>query len=294
MSTIKDVAKLAGVSFKTVSRVINETESVSPVIQGKVRRAIDELGYVPNLSARDLRGQPTSIAFIYDNPNDHYIIQLQHGMLEECRNRDYEVVIHPCNSKSTDIATELLGVVRRAKIGGLLLAPPVSEMSEIVSLVQKADVPFVRIISGSSAPDDLSPCVFIDDRRAAYDITRHLIELGHERLAFLGGEPEHKSTGERFSGFLQAIEESGLRFDDKLSIEGQYSFESGVERMDLLFERRTRPTAVFACNDEIAAGAIFAAGMANVDVPAALSISGFEDSPFSRQSRAQYHDGPAG
>ena len=283
MPTIKDVAKVAGVSFKTVSRVINKVDTVSPELRERVQSAIAELGYEPNLSARDLRGRPTSIAFIYDNPNSHYIIELQKGILAECRDRGYELVIYPCDSKSPDIINEILRVRRRANVGGLVLAPPLSETSEVISALVENGVAFVRVVSGSEVPDTLSPCVHVDDRYAAFNITKHLIENGHERIAFLSGDPEHGSTGERLNGFRDAFRDSGLEVDSSLIIDGQYSFESGVERTRYLLELDERPTAVFACNDEIAAGTLFAARMSDVEVPDDLSIAGFEDSPFSRQ-----------
>ncbi|MDH5617264.1 MAG: LacI family DNA-binding transcriptional regulator [Gammaproteobacteria bacterium] len=284
MPTIKDVAKLARVSFKTVSRVINDVDNVNPELSARVRAAIDELGYQPNLSARQLRGRPTSIAFIYDNPNSHYIIELQKGILAECRKRGYELVIHPCDSRASDILEELSQLVRRVNIGGLVLTPPLSEMRPVVESLLKNKLRFVRIISGCEPPDALSPCVFVDDRRAALEITQHLIDNGHERIAFLGGDPEHKSTGERLAGYHAALEDSGIRIDPALIVDGSYSFESGVERTRQLLELPQRPTAIFACNDEIAAGTLFAARMYDVDVPGELSIAGFEDSPFSRQT----------
>lgn len=284
MATIKDVAKLAGVSFKTVSRVVNEVDSVSPALQEKVRKAIDQLGYQPNLSARDLRGRPTSIAFIYDNPNSHYVIELQEGILAECRERGFELVIHPCDSKSSDIIGELQRLLRRVNVGGLVLTPPLSETREIVQALLDNDIPIVRVISGSGAPDSLSPCVYIDDHHAAYDITRHLIDNGHQRIAFLSGDPEHKSTGERLDGYRAAFKDSEMQLNKDLIVDGHYSFDSGVERTKRLLELPVRPTAIFACNDEIAAGSLFAARMCGVDVPGELSIAGFEDSPFSRQT----------
>lgn len=284
MATIKDVARLAGVSFKTVSRVINGVTSVDPDLQRRVRAAINELGYQPNLPARQLRGAPSSIAFIYDNPNSHYVIELQEGILAECHARGFELIIHPCYCKSVTLADELRELVRRADVGGLVLTPPLSEMSAIVDVLVDSGAPFVRVISGSTPPDALSPCVYVDDRRAAYNITRHLVDLGHERIAFLAGDAEHRSTTERLEGYRQACRERGIGAHDDLVLAGRYTFESGVERTTRLLATAAPPTAVFACNDEIAAGALFAARMQDVTVPGGLSIAGFEDSPFSRQS----------
>lgn len=283
-ATIKDVAKLAGVSFKTVSRVINKEGTVGQDLQDKVAKAIKELNYQPNLSARLLRGAATSIAFIYDNPNGNYVIDMQRGILGECHRQGYELVIHPCDAKSKTIIDELLGMVDRSRVGGLVLTPPISEMPEVITALNKRKLKYVRVLSGATPPDKVSPCVFIDDRTAAYKITQYLIDLGHKSIAFLGGDEAHKSSTERLEGYKTALKDNKLVIDKKMIIGGEYSFESGVKRTRALLSNAIKPTAVFACNDEIAAGTLFAARIQGVDVPQQLSIVGFEDSPFSRQA----------
>jgi len=282
--TIKDVAKVAGVSFKTVSRVINKDPTVGKELQEKVWAAVKELNYQPNLSARLLRGAPSSIGFIYDNPNSHYVIEMQHGILAECLKQDYELVIHPCDSKSPDICDELVRMVMRSRVAGLVLTPPLSEMPSVVQALKDQNIAFVRILSGSEAPDDLSPCVYVDDRNAAFHVTQYLIELGHKKIAFLSGDSAHRSTLERLQGYRDALKENGIAVNEEFIISGEYSFESGVQRTKSLLIKEDKPTAIFACNDEIAAGTLFAARLMGVAVPQELSIAGFEDSPFSRQT----------
>lgn len=282
--TIKDVAKRAGVSFKTVSRVINNEPTVGEALKKKVWKAVKALDYQPNASARHLRGRLSSIGFVYDNPNSHYVIEMQHGILEECRQRGYELVIHPCDATSKDIVDELKSTIRRAQLAGLVLTPPFSESPAIVDALVKAQVCFVRILSGRAEPDALSPCVYVDDFSAAQEITQYLIDLGHREIGFLGGEDAHKSSGERLKGFKQALKDNQLKVNNNLIKKGKYSFDSGVLRSEKLLTAPQRPTAIFACNDEIAAGALFAARKHGIEVPEELSIVGFEDSPFSRQT----------
>lgn len=282
--TIKDVAKLAGVSFKTVSRVINKEASVGQELQDKVWKAAKELNYQPNLSARLLRGTASSIGFIYDNPNSNYVIEMQRGILGECRRQGYELIIHPCDAKSDDLLNEIIGMVDRSRVGGLVLTPPMSEMPEVLAALSKRKIKFVRILSGVKPPDDKAPCIFIDDRTASYRITQYLIDLGHKAIAFLGGDEAHKSSSERFEGYKAALKDNKLPIDKKLVVNGEYSFESGVKRTRQLLSVSAKPTAIFACNDEIAAGTLFAARILGFDVPHQLSIVGFEDSPFSRQA----------
>ncbi|UTF59876.1 LacI family DNA-binding transcriptional regulator [Gilvimarinus sp. DA14] len=283
--TIKDVAKLAGVSFKTVSRVINNEGTVGQELQDRVWKAVKQLNYRPNLSARGLRGAASSIGFIYDNPNSNYVIDMQKGILDECRKQGYELVIHPCDAANRSIVQEVQEMIDRSRVGGLVLTPPISENPEVLAAIGERNIKFVRVLSGAKAPDDLSPCIYIDDRNAAYAITDHLIKLGHRDIAFLGGDEEHQSSGERLAGYKAALEDNGIKYLAKRFLPGSYSFESGVERTrKLLTSKGENPTAIFACNDEIAAGTLFAARIEGIDVPRSLSIAGFEDSPFSRQA----------
>jgi len=287
-ATINDVAKHAGVSIKTVSRVINNETSVRQLTREKVQQAVEELNYQPNLSARNLAGAKSfSVAYIYDNPNAYYIIDMQEGILSACKQQGFELLIHPCDAKNKNITEEVVNMVKHARIAGLILTPPLSEMPEFVKTLVELDVKVVRIMSGDVAPDDLSPCVMVNDRDAAQTITQHLIDLGHKDIAFIAGDAEHMSTIERYKGYRRALKASDIDFDKTLVIEGDYSFDSGVSGAKQLMsseKNKTRPTAIFSCNDEIAAGALFAARLMNISIPDQLSIVGFENSPFSRQT----------
>ncbi len=141
----------------------------------------------------------------------------------------------------------------------------------------------MRIISAAEDPRDGYPCVFVDDRDAAYAITEHLIQLGHQRIGFLWGGKAHRSSPERFKGYEQALKHYGIAIDKSLIVEGDYSFDDGFRGARKLFALKHPPTAIFGSNDEIAAGVLAAAKSANMNVPYDLSIAGFEDSPFSRQ-----------
>ena len=288
-ATINDVAKHAGVSIKTVSRVINNEPSVRQLTREKVQAAVDELNYQPNLSARNLAGTKSfSITYVYDNPNAYYVIDMQEGILSACRQQGFELLIHPCDAKNANIADEVVNMVKHSRTAGLILTPPFSEMPEFVKRMTELDVKVVRIMSGDIAPDELTPCVMVNDREAAQTITQHLIDLGHKDIGFLAGDAEHMSTIERYKGYRRALKANDIAFDKRLVIEGEYSFESGVQGAKQLMSASSpndiTPTAVFSCNDEIAAGALFAARLMNIAIPEQLSIAGFENSPFSRQT----------
>jgi len=284
-STIKDVAKRAKVSLKTVSRVINNEPSVQQRTRDKVLRAIEHLDYQPDLSARSLRSaQSFALGVVYDNPNPYYIISVQNGVLSVCRDTGFGLQIHPCNSASPDLANELVDLVRRSRLAGLVLAPPMSERMDLIRFLSNNGIKLVRILSAAADPQDGFPCVYVDDRDAAYDITEHLIQLGHQRIGFLWGGKSHRSSPERFKGYESALKDYGIAINNRLIVHGDYSFDDGFRGARKLLALKDRPTAIFGSNDEIAAGVLAAAKSSGLEVPYDLSIAGFEDSPFSKQS----------
>ncbi len=283
--TINDVAKYAGVSIKTVSRVTNNEPSVKQATVDKVNEAIKALNYQPNLAARNLAGTKSyAIGFIYDNPNAYYIIDMQNGILSARKDKGYELVIHPCNAKSETICDELTALVKYSRLAGLVLTPPLSEDPKVLKALTEIDANYVRIIAGEKDNDQNGLTILVNDKFGAVQITQHLIDLGHKHIAFLSGDLHHESTKERLLGFKQALTINNLKLNENYIIEGKYSFESGVDGANKLIKLKNRPTAIVACNDEIAAGALFAARLAGLDIPVDLSIVGFEDSPFSRQT----------
>jgi len=284
-ATINDVAKQAGVSIKTVSRVMNNEPSVRQPTREKVMAVVNELSYKPNLAARNLAGSKAySVAFIYDNPNAYYIIDMQNGILAACKKQGFELLIHPCSANSESLLEEISNMVKHSRIAGLVLTPPFSEMPDFVKSILDLDVDVVRIMSGKKAPDELAPCIMVNDHDASLSITQHLIDLGHKDIGFIAGQAEHLSTVERLNGYKHALTVNGIEIDERLIIQGEYSFESGVHGAKQLMAEEKRPTAIFSCNDEIAAGALFASRLMGIAIPEQLSITGFENSPFSRQT----------
>lgn len=284
-STITDVAKLAGVSIKTVSRVINMEDSVTEETQLKVSAAIKQLNYQPNHAARNLKGTNSyTLGYVYDNPNAYYIIEMQEGILAECRERGYELLIHPCKANQANIIDEIKEMAKRSQLAGLVISPPLSETPEILAAIEEMNLSFVRIIPGSNDSQEKTPCVFVHDHDAAYKITEHLIHQGHQNIAFIGGDKSHRSTDERLNGYLAALKDHNLAMNPDYVIDGQYTFDSGASEAKKLLKLTPPPSAIFCCNDEIAAGALFAARLDGFDIPKQLAIAGFEDSPFSRQT----------
>jgi LacI family transcriptional regulator len=159
-----------------------------------------------------------------------------------------------------------------------------SEQPALIRALGEAKIPFIRIISARKDPQDGSPCVYVDDRDAAYAITEHLIQLGHQRIGFLWGGSEHRSSVERYQGYEDALKDYGIALDRKLIVPGDFTFDDGFRGARKLLALKDRPSAIFGSNDEIAAGVLAAAHSDGINVPYELSIAGFEDSPFSKQS----------
>ncbi|MFT4178430.1 MAG: LacI family DNA-binding transcriptional regulator [Thermomonas sp.] len=283
--TIKDVAARAQVSLKTVSRVINDETGVHASTRERVQRAVAALGYRPDASARSVRtGQSYAIGLLYDNPNPYYVIAMQSGVLSVCRQTGYGLQIHPCDASSPTLADEIVQLVKHARLAGIVLAPPMSERQPLVDELVANGVRLVRIVSSTTDPQGGSACVYVDDRDAAYDITEHLIQLGHQRIGFLWGGKSHGSSWERHKGYEDALRDYGIALDPDLVVEGDYSFDDGFRGARRLLALPQPPTAIFGSNDEIAAGVLAAARSGGLNVPYDLSIAGFEDSPFSKQS----------
>jgi len=281
-ATMVDVALLAGVSSKTVSRVINKQSYVCSIKAEKVWQAIKELNYHPSAIARQLCGAPSSIGFVYDNPNSHYIIECQKGILEICLQEGLELFIRPCKASSPTICDDIVTMVRRSQMAGIVLTPPLSEMPELLAKLDEENICYVKITSGNSSDDDRTVC--IDDFNAAADLTQYLIDLGHKDIAFLQGDKSHGSAQQRFLGYLSKLNKNKICPNEDLIVDGIFSFESGVEGAFQLLTAENKPSAIFACNDEIAAGCLFTAAFMDISVPEQLSVVGFEDSPFSRQT----------
>lgn len=284
-ATMNDVARLAGVSQKTVSRVINREAWVSEHTRQRVLKAVEKLDYRPDLSARSLRSaRAYVISLIYDNPNPYYIQALQEGTLPVCEELGFDLHIHPCHAQAEDLAEDLVRRYARSRLSGMLLTPPISENAHVLRQLNEAGANVVRIVSAAPDLSDEGTCVYVDDHHASYAITEHLIRLGHARIGFLWGDATHRSSRARHRGYVDALHAYSIEEDETLVLPGDFSFDDGFRRARQLFTLEKRPTAIFGANDEIAAGALVAARSIGMDVPHDLSIAGFEDNPFARQT----------
>lgn len=280
---LEDVARAAGVSPKTVSRVLNDEANVRVRTREKVRAAIEAMDYRPHLSARSLASNRSFlIATLYDNPSSNYLTEIQAGVLDACDLHGYSMLVRPLVVESADFVERVDTFISHHRPDGLVLTPPITDHPALLRRLHERGVLHA----------DVSPIqragrigVFMDEPRAAREMMATLVDLGHRRIAHVIGHPAHGASHWRLAGYRAALDTAGLAFDPALVVQGDFSFGSGVAAARQLFSlpRGRGPTAVFAANDDMAAGVIWAAGEHGLSVPADVSVCGFDDTPISRQ-----------
>jgi len=286
--TIFDVAKVAGVSIKTVSRVVNHEPNVRASTRERVEEAIAILKYRPDQSARNLASHRSHLIGLvyddpaaYDMPSSGYILDMQQGALRACKAALSELLIHPCDFRQKDVALKLKSFIEDTRLAGIVLAAPLSNMRKIVRAIEATGTPFVKLSPGKENGEQLS--VSTNDREICAEMTRYLAGLGHTRIAYITGDPDHAAVANRFRGYQEGLRDSGLEFSDRLVVAGDNSFDSGARCAEKLLKRKPPPTAIFAANDDMAAGVLRVANRLGIGVPEQLSIAGFDDIPLARQ-----------
>jgi LacI family transcriptional regulator len=274
--TITDVANAAGVSPMTVSRVLTHQKGVSADTREHVMKFVEELRYSPNRSARNLaQGRPNQIGFIYSGVTVPFLKTFLAGAVARARETENQIVIETCDFEDNPTQLEAAHRMADADIRGLLLTAPIAESEIMVDELQRLRIRFASVAVANPSENPLT--VRIDHRRAAEHITRHLIDLGHRRIGFIRGHPAYRSSRERELGFLDAIKKAGIDRGDCPIVPGFYNFESGVAGAERLVHLKPRPTAIFAANDDTAAGVMHVAYRAGLVVPRDLSVIGFDD-----------------
>lgn len=287
-ATINDVAELAGVSIKTVSRVANREANVRKATRDRVQQAITKLDYSPNLSARNLASHHSHlIGLVYDDPSAYelpsagYVHRLQQGALRACRTANYELLIHPCDYRDKSVVTELQTLIAQVRPAGIVLAAPLSNIPRLVKAITSTGTPIVRLSPGKKSTKQYS--VATNDREISAEMTRYLASLGHKRIAFIRGNVNHKAVGNRFLGYQDGLKQSGLRFSETLVADGDNSFGSGQICARKLLKLKRPPTAIFAANDDMAAAVIREGDRQRIAIPGQLSVAGCDDISLARQ-----------
>jgi LacI family transcriptional regulator len=277
--TINDVAAQAGVSKRTVSRVINDSEKVNEATRAKVQKVIDKLKFEPNRQARGLAGSRSYLlGLVFDAPT-LFINDIQQGILSVCSDAGYELVVHACNYESDRLIENVMQFVSRAKLDGVIIVPPISELDGLKKALDKSGCHFVRFTSETGR--ESGRLVVTDYLSAITDMTSHLVDHGHREMGFISGPGNNVSSKKRHEMFVRALASHGLQLSDKMVEEGAFTYDSGVSAAKKLLSRKKRPTAIFAANDEMAFGVMNVADAMGIKVPEDLSVVGFDGTPFS-------------
>ena len=279
--TISDVARTVGTSKKTISRVLNNDPNVSASMRQRVLDAIAALNYRPLTSARSLAtNRSFMIGLLYDNRSPSYIMEVQAGVLDACEAQHYSMMVQPLVSAAPDFVERVEDLLSRHQPDGLILTPPITDHPRLLECLRQHGLPFASI-----APRQPERCIgsMLREREAAAAMVDHLVALGHRRIAHILGDPEHGAGIWRLAGFRDGLGRAGLQEVPEYMVQGRFSFESGVAAMRRLLALPQRPTAVFAADDDMAVGAIWAAAEAGVSIPRDLSICGFDDTTIATQ-----------
>lgn len=275
---IHDVAARAGVSIKTVSRVMNAEPNVREETRRRVAEAIADLDYVPNVGARRMAGDRSYLIGMFFHARlGFYVNGLQLGAARKCRDRDFLLAVEPIDEGQEAIVDLIARTTRRSRLDGVILVPPLCNDVEILSAIEALHVPIVRI--SPRAELERTARVFVDERRGAYEGVQHLIELGHRDIAMVLGPNEAPASRLREEGFRDAMGAAGLEIRPSWLVQGDFYFRSGVQCGEALLARKDRPTAIFSASDVMALGVMAAASRLGVSIPGDVSLVGFDDHP---------------
>jgi len=269
--TMREVAKAAGVSIKTVSNVVNDYEFVSQATRDKVNKAIDELGYTLNVSARNLRrGQTGIIGLAIPDLQMPYFAQLSSLVIEEAKKLGLRVIVEP-TQYSREGEIEALHGSQQTMIDGLIYSP--------------SDVDYPLVLVGERIFTDKVDHIATENVEGAKRATSYLLQTGCKRVAVVGVHPGEKvgSAALRYQGYLEALEEAGVEFDERLVVEsGMWHRSDGVRVMNALLDSGVVPDGVVALNDMLASGVMHAIQMHNLRIPEDISVIGFDNSDDSQ------------
>lgn len=278
-ATITDVAKTAGVSMKTVSRVLNRSPNVKAETKKRVEQAMEATGYRPNSPARMLASNKTYLIGLIYNACSSYISSLQNGVLSGCLPEHYDLLIHPCSYDNPTLLQNIREFISTKRVDGLILVPPVSDVAGIHELLTDHKIPNISI---SREPiDDEDWSISTNDREICKEMVRHLFRLGHQRIAFVRSHPDHKAMSDRYLGYLDGMAEVSLEVQDNLVVEGDNSYLSGIDCGVQLLRQEPRPSAIFCANDLMATGVMKAVHERKLTMPGDISVAGFDDIPIA-------------
>jgi LacI family transcriptional regulator len=287
-STVSDVAKEAGVSVATVSRVFNDSDRVRPDTRERVLEAARRLDYVPNEAARSLVNDRTqTIGAILPEMHGEFFAEVIRSLDRTARERDHHLLVSSSHGNAAEVRAALGAL--RGRVDGLVVLWP---HADLPSAVADADLPPTAFLNGpvpsegdSAGPFPSRAAFTVDNRSGARDAVAHLIDHGHRRIATITGPPENADAQARLEGYREALRAGGAAVDAALEATGDFRRPAGRQRIAELLDRPQPPTALFAANDEMAIGAMHGLRRAGVSVPGDVAVVGFDDVPSAATLR---------
>jgi LacI family transcriptional regulator len=273
--TLADVAGAVGVSPKTVSRVVNGSKHISEATRVRVQAAINALGYVPNPAAQSLkRRSNVRVAVLSSIPNSSYVIELLEGALDEAARHNVQLLFR----RERGMVDPMKAARTLISMGadGFLLTPPFSTLGALVEMLTSEQMQIVLL--GDRYSHSNVTAVGMDDEAAAFEMTNHLIGLGHRNIGFIAGDEHHTATHYRRNGYRRALAAQGIAHRPEWEAGGDFNYQAGFDAAQQILRQEELPTAIFSSNDDMAAGAIAAANAHGIRVPDELSVCGFDDS----------------
>ncbi len=279
MATIKDVARMAGVSTTTVSHVINQTRFVAEEKVEKVWQAVEQLNYTPSTAARSLKNNQTkSIGMLVSSSTNPFFAEVVRGIEHYCYQQHYNLIL--CNTEGDrDKSRAYMQMLSEKRVDGLLVMCSDNDHLHFDTLASNRKIPMVVLDWGPTGPNTVK--IQDNSELGGYLATRHLLELGHREIACLMGEANKPSSQQRLLGFRRALEEAGQTVNEDWLLDGHYDCESGYLLMQQLLAQTSRPTAVFMGNDLMALGAMRAIGEAGLRIPDDISLIGYDNLEIS-------------
>jgi LacI family transcriptional regulator len=279
IATLKDVAQDSGYAAITVSRVINGVQYVRAETRDAINASIAKLKYSPNLAARTLAaGKQLRIGLLFNDASNTFSSELLASSLEHARLLHVQIEVGKCEVGRREI--KVIQELLTHGIDGIIVPPPLCDSEQVHKFLANEGILAVAVGSTRARPPLLT--VRIDDFGAAAAMTEHLIALGHRRIGFIIGDPNQGCSAERLGGYKHALAQAGISIDENLIQQGEFTFRSGLKATDQLLQRKNRPTAIFASNDNMAAATIAMAHRFHLDVPKDLTVCGFDDTEMSR------------
>jgi LacI family transcriptional regulator len=278
--TIQEVADLAKVSPKTVSRVINNEPRVRFDTRARILEAIEQLNYRPNLNARGLASNRSFLIGLFCEKPGDYLSEFQAGAVARCRESSLHLMVEPWDVESPVIDRQIDTLLGQLRLEGVILLPPLSDHPVVLKKLHEASIPIVRIAPKHHVSE--SPSIGIDDYAAARQVTAHLAGLGHRRIGFILGNPKHGAAEQRYRGFVDEMRARRIPVVADLVQTGNFIFGDGLICADRMLRSAKPPTAIFASNDDMAAAVASVARKLGFDLPGQLSVAGFDDAPVAR------------